>query len=82
MAGGLIGIGEDIGQVGERGLQRVADAETSRNITNRQIQQQNKNTKMSNIGTGAAIGAMAAQGTAVGGPWGAVIGAGIGLLMS
>lgn len=58
------------------GMDDAAKLENQREAANKQLSAAKKQQTMSNIGTGAAVGAMA------GGPWGAAIGTGVGLIAS
>lgn len=65
------------------GMDDAAKLENQREAANKQLSAAKKQQTMSNIGTGAAVGAMAgAQAGSVYGPWGAAIGAGVGLVAS
>lgn len=59
-----------------QGMEDVANQEQQREAANKQLKQAQKAQTMSNIGTGAGAGFM------VGGPAGAAVGAGIGLIAS
>ena len=65
-----------------QGMADVADQEVQREAANEQLKSAQKAQTMSNIGTGAGLGYMVGAGASVGGPWGAAIGAGIGLVAS
>ncbi len=61
-------------------LKTLSDMEQNRDMTNENLDQQQKSAQISGAGTGAMVGWMAgAQAGSVGGPWGAAIGAAIGL---
>lgn len=65
------------------GMDDAAKLENQREAANKQLSAAKKKQTMSNIGTGAAVGMMAgAQAGSVVGPWGAAIGAGVGLVAS
>ena len=66
------------------GMDDAAKLENQREAANKQLSAAKKQQTMSNIGTGAAVGGMTAGAEAGGvtGPWGAAIGAGIGLIAS
>lgn len=57
-----------------QGIAQTESAEQQRKQTNEQIKTAEKQGTLGAIGTGAATGAM------IGGPWGALIGAGVGLI--
>ncbi|MDP1542408.1 MAG: hypothetical protein Q8L99_04585 [Polycyclovorans sp.] len=73
---GLIGTGQAYKDLARGSLQEVARTEQQRKITNDQLEAQQKQGMISNVASGAGLG------FAVGGPAGAAIGAGIGLLGS
>lgn len=73
---GLITVGQQYKQQAKTGLSRAEGMADARERAGENIEQAEKSQKMSAIGTGAGFGMM------VGGPAGATIGAGIGLLAS
>lgn len=73
---GLVGVGQNYKDQAKMGLQDKAQFEEARENTANQIEMAEKSQKMSAVGTGAGMGMM------IGGPAGAAIGAGIGLLAS
>lgn len=73
---GLIGVGQQYKNQAKQGLQQASSLEQGREIAGDNIKQAEKGMRMSAVGTGAGIGMMA------GGPVGALIGAGVGLLAS
>ncbi|WP_299940414.1 hypothetical protein [uncultured Microbulbifer sp.] len=79
---GLISVGRGVKRDAMQGMEKVAQQEQERELRNDQLKQAEKQQKSTNVGAGASIGMMAAKGTAVGGPWGAVIGALAGLAAS
>lgn len=79
---GLIAQGQAYKALTDRGLAQMARDEQEREMTNQQIKSAQKQQGISNVMGGAGLGYMIGQGAAVGGPWGAAIGAGIGLLGS
>lgn len=79
---GLIAQGEAYKRLTDQGLEQVARADQERQMTNEQIKGAKRQQGVSNVLGGAGLGAAIGQGAAVGGPWGAAIGAGIGLLGS
>ncbi|MGS3183022.1 bacteriocin [Aeromonas taiwanensis] len=83
MGYGILDIGAQTRQQGMAGLRDAANREDEIEAGNKQLKAQEKQAKMSAVGTGAATGAMigASYGSA-GGPVGAVIGAGVGFLAS
>jgi len=76
MAAGLIGTGRAYKQQAVQGLNQTAQLEERRNQQNEQIKSQEKQNRISAIGTGAGMG------MAIGGPVGAGVGAAVGLLAS
>lgn len=83
MGYGILDIGAQTRQQGMAGLRDAANREDEIEAGNKQLKAQEKQAKMSAVGTGAATGAMigASYGSA-GGPVGALIGAGVGFLAS
>ncbi|ELM3752467.1 MULTISPECIES: bacteriocin [unclassified Aeromonas] len=83
MGYGILDIGAQTRQQGMAGLRDAANRENEIEAGNKQLKAQEKQAKMSAVGTGAATGAMigASYGSA-GGPVGAIIGAGVGFLAS
>ncbi|MGS3142635.1 bacteriocin [Aeromonas sanarellii] len=83
MGYGILDIGTQTRQQGMAGLRDAANREDEIEAGNKQLKAQEKQAKMSAVGTGAATGAMigASYGSA-GGPVGAIIGAGVGFLAS
>ncbi|BBS88030.1 MULTISPECIES: bacteriocin [Aeromonas] len=83
MGYGILDIGAQTRQQGMAGLRDAANREDEIEAGNKQLKAQEKQAKMSAVGTGAATGAMigASYGSA-GGPVGAIIGAGVGFLAS
>ncbi|HAT2246298.1 TPA: bacteriocin [Aeromonas hydrophila] len=83
MGYGILDIGAQTRQQGMAGLRDAANREGELEAANKQLKAQEKQAKMSAVGTGAATGAMigASYGSA-GGPVGAIIGAGVGFLAS
>ena len=81
MGYGILDIGAQTRQQGMAGLRDAANREDEIEAGNKQLKAQEKQAKMSAVGTGAATGAMigASYGSA-GGPVGAIIGAGVGFL--
>lgn len=73
---GLITVGRQYEQQATSGLQRAESMANAREQTGENLKADEKQQKMSAVGTGAAMGMM------VGGPMGAAVGAGIGLLAS
>jgi len=73
---GLITTGQQYKTQAKQGLQQVASMETARKDAGEMMEAQEKQATMSAVGTGTAIGA------SVGGPPGALIGAGVGLVAS
>lgn len=71
---GLLGAGQYYRNSANDLWADAAASEQRRNQVNKQIQAQGEQSKWGLAGTGAGIGAQ------VGGPWGALIGAGVGLL--
>ena len=65
-----------------QGMEDVANQEQQREAANKQLESAQTAQTMTNIGTGAGLGYMVGAGASVGGPWGAAIGAGIGLVAS
>ena len=59
-----------------QGMADVSNQEAQREADNKQLKAAKEATTMGAVGTGAAVGMMA------GGPWGAAIGAGVGLVAS
>lgn len=83
MGYGILDIGAQTRQQGMAGLRDAANREDEIEAGNKQLKAQEKQAKMSAVGTGAATGAMiGASYGSVGGPVGAVIGAGVGFLAS
>ena len=83
MGYGILGIGAQTRQQGMAGVRVGANREDEIEAGNKQPKAQEKQAKMSAVGTGAATGAMiGASYGSVGGPVGAVIGAGVGFLAS
>ena len=81
MGYGILDIGAQTRQQGMAGLRDAANREDEIEAGNKQLKAQEKQAKMSAVGTGAATGAMiGASYGSVGGPVGAVIGAGVGFL--
>lgn len=77
----LIGTGEAYKQQAQATFGSLSSMEQSRNETNKKIKMADKAQQMQMAGMGAGIGAMAAMGAKTGtfaGPWGTLIGAGIG----
>ena len=65
------------------GMDDAAKLENQREAANKQLSAAKKQQTMSNIGTGAAVGMMAGAEMGAGaGPWGAAIGAAVGLVAS
>ena len=83
MGYGILDIGAQTRQQGMAGLRDAANREDEIEAGNKQLKAQEKQAKMSAVGTGAATGAMigASYGSA-GGPVGAIIGGGVGFLAS
>ena len=83
MGYGILDIGAQTRQQGMAGQRDAANREDEIEAGNKQLKAQEKQAKMSAVGTGAATGAMigASYGSA-GGPVGAIIGAGVGFLAS
>lgn len=73
---GLIAMGEAYKDLTRRGLTQMAQNEQSRDLLNRQIKSAQRQGLVSNVAGGAGLG------FSVGGPVGALIGGGIGLLGS
>lgn len=73
---GLISVGRQYQTQAKQGMQRAGDLQQARERTEDNLDAQDKQNTMSAIGAGAGIGMMA------GGPMGAAIGAGVGLLAS
>lgn len=73
---GLIGLGQQLKSEASQGLGYVEGLEQQQELQQEQLDIQSKNAKMSAVGAGAATGAMVA------GPWGALIGAGVGFIGS
>ena len=71
MSFGLIGNGTNLKQEAVQGLSTVARNDAQREMTNKSLEAAKKQSEMSAMGTGAAIGVMAGAGP---------IGIGIGLL--
>ena len=67
-----------------QGMADVSNQEAQRESDNKQLKAAKKATTMGAVGTGAAVGGMIAGAEAGGvtGPWGAAIGAGVGLIAS
>ncbi|ELO1554824.1 bacteriocin [Aeromonas hydrophila] len=83
MGYGILDIGAQTRQQGMAGLRDAANREDEIEAGNKQLKAQEKQAKMSAVGTGAATGAMiGASYGSVGGPVGALIGAGVGFLAS
>ena len=83
MGYGILDIGAQTRQQGMAGLRDAANREDEIEAGNKQLKAQEKQAKMSAVGSGAATGAMiGASYGSVGGPVGAVIGAGVGFLAS
>ena len=82
MGYGLIDIGAQTRRQAMQGMNESAKLDEVRETANKSLKAQQKQQTMSNLGTGAGMGAMIGMGTSVGGPWGAAIGAGVGLLAS
>ena len=83
MGYGILDIGAQTRQQGMAGLRDAANREDEIEAGNKQLKAQEKQAKMSAVGTGAATGAMiGASYGSVGGPVGAAIGAGVGFLAS
>lgn len=78
----LISTGRSHLTEGMLGLKKTADLARQREQTEANMDKADKAQKISNISTGAGMGYMIGSGASVGGPWGAAIGAGIGLLAS
>lgn len=83
MGFGLLGMGQQQQQTAMNGFGKVADLETRRNQANEQLERQYENAEQQQKGTMTASGALigATYGSSLG-PWGAVIGAGVGYLAS
>lgn len=73
---GLISVGRQYQTQAMRGLDQTAQMEKERERVEESQDQAEKTQTMGAVGTGAAVGFQ------VGGPWGAAIGAGIGLVAS
>lgn len=67
-----------------QGMEDASNQEAQREGDNAQLKAAKKATTMGAVGTGAAVGGMIAGAEAGGvtGPWGAAIGAGVGLVAS
>ena len=80
----LINAGQELRGQALQGLGQAATMSSQREQAGAAMKAQKQASTMSNIGTGAGLGMMAgaAKGATVGGPWGAVIGAGVGLFAS
>lgn len=79
---GLVGYGNQVKKQAMAGLEKSAQLEQNREIANDNLKAAEKSKRVSSGGMGMGIGYMMAKGTAVGGPWGAAIGLGLGLLSS
>ena len=65
----------------QSGLRDSAQLQQQRDMRNKQLVEAKKQQEMSSMGTGATTGAMiGAEYGSAGGPWGVVIGAGVGLI--
>ena len=62
------------------GYEALSQQEQQRNRINEQIETAEKNQKLSSTSSGAILGGFIAKGTALGGPWGAALGAAVGYL--
>ena len=76
MSYGLMGLRRDMESDAMQGIGDLAGQQAQQKRSNDQIKQAERTQKMSAVGMGAGIGMMA------GGPMGAAIGAGVGLLAS
>lgn len=83
MTYGLIQQGQTVKSQALGGLQKSAQLEDNRNLTNKQFEEQHKSTKVSGATAGAMTGAMygMSKGAVVGGPAGAAIGLVAGYLL-
>ena len=81
MSYGLLQIDQQMKNEALLGKSQAAQLEQQRSVENRSLATAKKASEMSSMGTGAITGAIAgAQYGSAAGPWGTVIGAGIGLL--
>lgn len=76
MNGGLVGAGQEFRRQAEATLANYGQIHDRRKEAGRQLAQADQESKLGLIGSGAGLGA------SLGGPWGALIGAGAGLLAS
>lgn len=76
MSYGLLGLRQQMEGEAMQGLSDLAGQQRQAKVAEEQMKQAEKTQTMSAVGMGASTGAM------VGGPWGAAIGAGVGLLAS
>ena len=80
MGYGLLDIGAQTRQQGMAGLRDAANREQEIESANKSLKAARKQQTMSTIGTGASMGAMLGMTGSLGGPLGALAGAGVGFL--
>ncbi|WP_270835504.1 bacteriocin [Aeromonas sp. QDB30] len=80
MGYGLLDIGAQTRQQGMAGLRDAANREQEIESANKSLKAARKQQTMSTIGTGTSMGAMLGMAGSLGGPLGALAGAGVGFL--